>query len=62
MGLLPSGAVNTDNLGIIRLPQIGRFPTVWETSRSDNKGSLVKGAGCEQCEQTEGLNNRALPI
>ena len=29
--------------------------TVWETSRSDKKGSIVKGAGCEQCEQTEGL-------
>ena len=31
-----------------------------ETSRSDKKGSLVKGAGCEQCEQTEGLNSEAL--
>ena len=31
-----------------------------ETSRSDKKGSLVKGAGCEQCEQTEGLKNQSI--
>lgn len=31
-----------------------------ETSRSDKKGSLVKGAGCEQREQTEGLKSEAL--
>jgi hypothetical protein len=33
---------------------------VWETSRSDKKGSLAKGAGCEQCEQTEGLKNQSI--
>nr|DAL63346.1 MAG TPA_asm: hypothetical protein [Caudoviricetes sp.] len=33
---------------------------MWETSRSDKKGSLVKGAGCEQCEQTEGLKNQSI--
>lgn len=37
-------------------------PTVWETSRSDKKGSLAKGAGCEQCEQTEGLKGQAQSI
>ena len=24
------------------------------------EGSLVKGAGCEQCEQTEGLKNQSI--
>ena len=28
----------------------------------DYSGSLVKGAGCEQREQTEGLKNKILPI
>ncbi len=31
-----------------------------EMSQSDKKGSLVKGAGCEQCEQTEGLKNQSI--
>lgn len=31
-----------------------------EISRSDKKGSLAKGAGCEQCEQTEGLKNQSI--
>ena len=34
-----------------------------EVSRlRDLIGSLVKGAGCEQREQTEGLKNKILPI
>lgn len=31
-----------------------------EMSRSDKKGSLVKGASCEQCEQTEGLKTQSI--
>jgi hypothetical protein len=48
-----TGAVNG-------FPCKGWFQTVWETSRSDKKGSLAKGAGCEQCEQTEGLKNQSI--
>ena len=38
----------------------GDSPQCGEMSRSDKKGSLEKGAGCEQREQTEGLKNQSI--
>ena len=61
MGLLPSGAVTAGDWGIkLGSPKKGDSPRCGETSRSDKKGSLAKGAGCEQREQTEGLKNQSI--
>ena len=40
----------------------GDSPRCREMSRSDKGDGLPSGAGCEQCEQTEGLKNKILPI